>query len=52
MKTIAFLAILALSGCALETPKAYIPIGKTGYSAYVYGGFGVAQMESQNEAPK
>lgn len=45
MKIIAVLSLLALSGCAIETPKAYIPIGKTGYSAYVYGGFGVSETD-------
>lgn len=51
MKTAAFLAILALSGCALETPKAYVALGNTGYSAYVYGGFGVARMDN-TDAPQ
>jgi hypothetical protein len=35
-------AFLALGGCAVETPRLYVQIPKTPYSAYVYGGAGIA----------
>lgn len=37
-----FAVITFLSGCAVETPKAYFKIPNTGYSAYVYGGAGIS----------
>jgi len=39
----AVLLLPVLGGCALETPKAYIQIPHTDYSAYVYLGGGIAE---------
>lgn len=38
-------ALILLSGCAVESPKFYVPIGSTGYSAYGYAGVGLAQID-------
>lgn len=39
---IVIVAFLALGGCAIETPKFYVKIPNTGYSAYGYAGGGIA----------
>lgn len=36
-----------LTGCAVETPKAYVKLGDSGYSAYVYGGAGISKTEGK-----
>lgn len=38
-----FLIITVLSGCAVESPKAYVQIPHTPYSAYVYAGVGISE---------
>ncbi len=39
-----FMAV-TLTGCAIESPKAYFPLGNTGYAGYLYAGGGIAVID-------